>query len=79
MSNELPKFPNFVSPELAANDILLQEGMVIAIEPMVNLGGCEVDLAADRWTVVTRDGRLSAHCEQTVAIGPDGAEVLTAS
>lgn len=75
--HEAPKVPNFVSPELRANDIVLAEGMVLAVEPMVNMGRCEVDLAKDRWTVVTRDGRPSAHYEHSIAVRSDGADVLT--
>ena len=52
-------------------------GMVLAIEPMVNAGGSDVVTLADGWTVVTEDGSLGAHFEHTVAIGPDGPEILT--
>lgn len=58
--------------------VRLQEGMVIAIEPMINLGSHETRLLADDWTVVTADGSLSSHWEHTVAITSDGPEVLTA-
>jgi len=75
--HEEPKVPNFVSPELEARDILLTEGMVLAVEPMVNLGTARVELLADRWTVVTRDRRPSAHYEHSIAIRADGADVLT--
>ncbi len=51
--------------------------MVIAIEPMVNAGTCEVETLDDGWTMVTKDRQLSAHFEHTVAIGEDGAEILT--
>jgi methionyl aminopeptidase len=75
--HEEPKVPNFVSPELEVRDILLTEGMVLAVEPMVNLGTPRVELLADRWTVVTRDRRPSAHYEHSIAIRADGADVLT--
>jgi len=75
--HEDPKVPNFVSPELRSRDIVLQEGMVLAVEPMVNMGRCEVDLARDKWTVVTRDRRPSAHYEHSIAIRSDAADVLT--
>ena len=75
--HEDPKVPNFVSPELRARDIVLKEGMVLAIEPMVNMGSCAVELAADRWTVVTKDRRPSAHYEHSVAVRSGGADVLT--
>ncbi len=75
--HEEPKVPNFVSRELRSRDIVLEEGMVLAIEPMVNLGGAGVRYEADGWTVVTRDRLPSAHFEHTVAVGSDGADVLT--
>jgi methionyl aminopeptidase len=50
---------------------------VLAIEPMVNAGGREVETRPDGWTVVTKDGRWSAHFEHTVAVGPDGPEILS--
>jgi methionyl aminopeptidase len=55
----------------------LSEGMVFAIEPMVNLGGAGVKVLADQWTAVTVDGSLSAHFEHTVAVTGDGCEILT--
>jgi methionyl aminopeptidase len=75
--HEDPKVPNFVSRELAARDIVLAEGMTLAVEPMVNMGAAEVELLADGWTVVTRDRRPSAHFEDTLAVTADGVEVLT--
>jgi methionyl aminopeptidase len=53
-------------------------GMTLAIEPMVNVGGCEVRQLSDGWTVKTADGTLSAHYENTVAITPEGPVILTA-
>jgi methionyl aminopeptidase len=55
----------------------LSEGMVLAIEPMVNLGKPAVKVLSDGWTAVTRDGSLSAHFEHTVVVTPDGCEILT--
>ena len=55
----------------------LAEGMVLAIEPMVNTGKADVKVLSDRWTAVTRDGSLSAHFEHTVVVTADGCEVLT--
>ncbi len=75
--HEEPRVPNFVSEELLANDILLREGMVIAVEPMINAGGSAVRTLKDGWTVVTKDGRRSAHFEHTMALVEDGCEVLT--
>ena len=75
--HEDPKVPNFVSRELRSRDIVLTEGMVIAIEPMVNMGSAGVASAPDGWTVLTSDGRPSAHFEHTVAIMGHGASALT--
>ena len=75
--HEDPKVPNFVSRELLARDIVLAEGMVLAVEPMVNMGSPAVEYAADGWTVLTRDGKPSAHFEHTVAVTAKGATVLT--
>ncbi len=55
----------------------LSEGMVLAIEPMVNLGGADVKVLGDGWTAVTRDESLSAHFEHTVVVTPEGCEILT--
>jgi methionyl aminopeptidase len=75
--HEEPKVPNFVSTELLKNDILLQKGMILAVEPMVNAGTSGVVTLNDGWTVVTRDGKPSAHFEHTIAITETGCEVLT--
>lgn len=75
--HEEPKVPNFVSRELQARDILLSEGLVLAVEPMVNMGSPGVAYAPDGWSVVTRDGKPSAHFEHTVAITAKGVTVLT--
>ena len=72
--HEDPQVPNFGE---AGRGILLKPGMVLAIEPMVNVGGSEVELAADGWTAVTRDRSLSAHFEHTVAITENGCRILT--
>jgi methionyl aminopeptidase len=72
--HEDPAIPNYGKSGTGPR---LQAGMVLAIEPMVNLGGPEVETLADGWTAVTRDGSLSAHFEHTVAVLKDGAEVLT--
>ncbi len=75
--HEEPRVPNFVSEELLADDIVLAEGMVLAVEPMINYGSCDVRTLANGWTVVTNDGKCSAHFEHTIAIVKDGCEVLT--
>jgi len=77
--HEDPKLPNFVSPALLKNDIRLREGMILAVEPMINMGGAAVRTLRDGWTVVTRDHRCSAHFEHTIAVVKGGCEVLTAS
>jgi len=74
---EDPKVPNFVSPELLARDIVLEEGLVIAVEPMINMGTPDVVMESDGWTVVTKDGKPSAHFEHTLAVTADGVDVLT--
>jgi len=75
--HEDPKVPNFVSNELLRKDFELTEGMVLAIEPMVNVGTADTRTLKDGWTVVTADKRPSAHFEHTVAIVENGCEVLT--
>lgn len=72
--HEDPNVPNFGT---AGRGPRLYRGMVIAIEPMVNLGGSEVKELGDKWTVVTKDGSLSAHYEHTVAFTDNGPELLT--
>ena len=72
--HEDPEVPNF---GFAERGPLLKAGMVLAIEPMINLGTRAVKSADDGWTVVTEDGRPSAHFEHTVAIMPNGPEILT--
>jgi methionyl aminopeptidase len=73
--HEEPQVPNHGLPGTGPE---LVEGLVIAIEPMVNVGGPDVQLAADGWTVTTRDGSLSAHWEHTVAVTAAGPRILTA-
>ena len=72
--HEEPQVPNFGRP---GTGVELVEGVVIAIEPMVNAGGHEVILGADGWTITTQDGSLSAHCEHTVAVTAAGPRILT--
>ena len=74
LMHEDPEVPNF---GFADRGPALKAGMVLAIEPMINLGTCAVKSMDDGWTVVTRDGKPSAHVEHTVAITPDGPEILT--
>jgi len=72
--HEEPQVPNYGPP---GRGLKLKEGLVIAIEPMVNAGGPETEVLDDGWTVVTRDGRRSAHFEHTIAVTEDGPDVLT--
>jgi methionyl aminopeptidase len=76
--HEEPRVPNFVRDELLTNDIVLTEGMVLAVEPMINAGGSAVQTLKNGWTVVTKDGKCSAHFEHTIAIVENGCQVLTA-
>jgi methionyl aminopeptidase len=75
--HEEPQVPNFISKALKQNDILLEPGLVLAIEPMVALGTKDVRTLSDGWTVETKDRRASAHFEHTVAMTPEGPRVLT--
>ena len=73
-----PQVPNFYSPgEFADYELVLQPGMVLAIEPMVNAGTAQVVVAEDGWTVRTADGRLSAHFEHTVIVTGSEPLILT--
>ena len=73
--HEDPQIPNYGDPGRGPE---LRPGLVLAIEPMVNVGDWRTRVLADGWTVVTEDGSLSAHFEHTVAVTEDGHEVLTA-
>jgi methionyl aminopeptidase len=70
--------PNYVSKEVKKHDFPLVEGLVLAIEPMVNMGRADTTTLGDHWTVVTRDGLPSAHVEHTLAITSEGIVVVTA-
>ncbi len=72
--HEDPQVPNYGRP---GEGLRLQPGLVLAIEPMFNLGRREIETLSDDWTVVTADGRVSAHFEHTVAVAEDGPRVLT--
>lgn len=72
--HEEPLIPNYGRPGTGAR---LEKGMVIAIEPMATLGDWQIALDDDEWTFRTVDGSLAAHFEHTIAVGRDGAEVLT--
>jgi len=72
--HEEPEIPNFGRPGMGP---VLEPGMVLAIEPMVNAGTFEVETLDDGWSVVTKDRKLSAHFEHTIAITANGPEILT--
>ncbi|MBN1342207.1 MAG: type I methionyl aminopeptidase [Phycisphaerae bacterium] len=76
---EDPKVPNFADRNLRQNDIRLEPGLVLAVEPMINMGTARVQYASDGtgWTVVTRDGKWAAHFEHMLAVTEDGVDVLT--
>ena len=72
--HEEPQIPNWGTP---GRGVLLKQGMALALEPMVNAGKAEVRVLKDDWTVVTQDGKWSAHFEHTVALTENGPEILT--
>ena len=72
--HEDPSVPNYGK---AGRGVRLLPGMTIAIEPMVTQGSCEVKILKDGWTTVTKDGKLAAHFEHSIAITPDGPVILT--
>jgi methionyl aminopeptidase len=72
--HEEPQIPNFGPP---GRGPVLRAGMTLALEPMVNVSTWRTEVRPDGWTVVTRDGGLSAHFEHTVAVGENGPEILT--
>jgi methionyl aminopeptidase len=76
--HESPQVPNFHARELRKHDFRLEEGLVLAVEPMVNMGRADTDTLRDHWTVVTRDGLPSAHVEHTLALTREGVYVVTA-
>lgn len=72
--HEEPPVPNYGDPD---RGLRLKEGMVLAVEPMVNVGGYEVEIKQDGWTAVTKDGSLAAHFEHSVAITKNGPYILS--
>ena len=72
--HEEPPVPNYGEPD---RGLRLKEGMVLAVEPMVNVGGYEVEIKEDGWTAVTKDGSLAAHFEHSVAITKNGPYILS--
>ncbi len=76
--HESPQVPNFINAEVKKHDFRLEEGLVLAVEPMVNMGRADTDTKRDHWTVITRDRLPSVHVEHTLAITKEGVYVLTA-
>jgi len=76
--HENPQVPNFVSRDMRKHDFRLEEGLVLAVEPMVNMGRSDVRVLSDNWTVVTKDGLPSVHVEHTLAVTRNGVQILTA-
>ena len=76
--HENPQVPNYVNRDVKKHDFRLEPGLVLAVEPMLNMGRADTDTLRDHWTVVTRDGLPSIHLEHTVAITPDAVLVVTA-
>jgi methionyl aminopeptidase len=72
--HEVPNVANYGRP---GTGMRIEAGMCFAIEPMYNLGGDDVAMLRDGWTVVTADGSLSAHFENTIAVSDAGAQILT--
>jgi methionyl aminopeptidase len=76
--HENPQVPNYVNRDVRKHDFRLEPGLVLAVEPMLNMGRADTDTLRDHWTVVTRDGLPSVHLEHTLAITSEGVQVLTA-
>ena len=72
--HEEPQVPNF---GIKGSGAIIEEGLCLAIEPMINLGGYEVFTKNDNWTIATKDGSFSAHFEHTITIEKDGPKILT--
>ncbi len=75
--HEDPQIPNFVSKESLKTDEILLQGMALAIEPMICVGKYDTEVLENKWTVVTKDRKLSAHFEHSVVVTENGAEILT--
>lgn len=75
--HEDPQIPNYVVEGKKFDNVVLKPGMVLAIEPMVNAGSCEIKNALDGFSIITADGSLSAHFEHTVAVTEEGYKILT--
>ena len=75
--HEPPEVPNYVQSPRGGADPRLMPGMTLAVEPMINAGGAAIKILSDGWTVVTADGKLSAHYENTILITDGSPEILT--
>lgn len=75
--HEPPQVPNYLIRNKKADDFLIQPGLVLAIEPMINAGTSDIRILKDHWTAVTADGQRSVHFEHTVAVTADGPVLLT--
>jgi methionyl aminopeptidase len=75
--HEDPQVPNYDVKDKSVKNAILKSGMVIAIEPMLNIGDWRIEVADDGMSIITKDGSLSAHFEHTIAVTDDGYEVLT--
>ena len=76
--HENPQVPNYVNRDVKKHDFRLEPGLVLAVEPMLNMGRADTDTLRDHWTVVTRDRLPSVHLEHTLAITPEGVLIVTA-
>jgi methionyl aminopeptidase len=74
--HEDPQIPNYYEPRIGGR-VRLRPGMTFALEPMVNVGGWRTRVLDDKWTVVTADGKRSAHFEHTIAVTKNGPEIMT--
>lgn len=75
--HENPQVPNYVGRDTKKFDFKLEPGLVLAVEPMVNMGTAETRVLGDHWTVVTKDGLPSVHVEHTLALTANGVEIIT--
>jgi methionyl aminopeptidase len=76
--HENPQVPNYVGRDMKKHDFRIEEGLVLAVEPMVNMGRRDTRLLGDHWTVVTKDGLPSVHVEHTLALTANGVQIITA-
>ena len=79
IGTQLHEAPEVSPPSAQARNLRLMPGMTLAIEPMINMGHSDVKIMPDGWTVLTKDGSLSAHFEHTIVITPDGSQIMTKS